>query len=85
MIFVMLFAMSFAALAVSSSIVRANTGCPDDPERCIERGATAAHRTVVISNNVRRVSAPAPAPAAVAPAASAPRPAVKPAALAPAR
>lgn len=81
MIFVMLFAMSFAALAVSSSIVRANTGCPDDPERCIERGATAAHRTVVISNNVRRVSAPA----AVAPAASAPRPAVKPAALAPAR
>ena len=83
MIFVMLFAMSFAALAVSSSIVRANTGCPDDPERCIERGATAAHRTVVISNNVRRVSAPAPA--AVAPAGSAPRPAVKPAALAPAR
>lgn len=79
MLFAMLFAMSFAALAVSSSAVRANTGCPDDPERCIERGATVARRTVVISNNVRRVSTPAPA------AVITPRPAAKPAAQGPAK
>ena len=79
MMLAMSLAMSFAALAVSSSIVRANTGCPDDPERCIERGATAARRTVVISNAVHSVSAPA----AVTPAASAPRLAVKPATPAP--
>ena len=81
MMLAMILATSFAALAVGSSIVRANTGCPDDPERCIERGATVAHRTVVIPNNVRRVSTPT----AVAPAASAPRSVVKPAAPTPAK
>lgn len=81
MLFAMLFVLSFAALAVSASAARANTGCPDDPERCVERGATVAHRPVAMSNNVRSVSSPT----AVAPAAAAPRPAVKPALLAPAK
>ncbi len=54
------------AILACASVVRASTGCPDDPERCVERGAGAPHRAVAISTNVRSVSTPAPA--AVAPA-----------------
>jgi hypothetical protein len=34
------------AFAVSAALAHAGSGCPDDPERCIERGATVSHRTV---------------------------------------
>jgi len=37
------------AFAVSAASAHAGSGCPDDPERCIERGATASHRTVAVA------------------------------------
>ena len=43
------------------------SGCPDDPERCIERGATVTHRTVTVAP----ATVAATAPAHVAPAAPA--------------
>ncbi|MEQ1833467.1 MAG: hypothetical protein ABL977_10465 [Candidatus Eisenbacteria bacterium] len=54
------------AILACAAVVHASTGCPDDPERCVERGAGSPHRAVAISNNVRSVSTPVPA--AVAPA-----------------
>ena len=40
------------------------SGCPDDPERCVERGATVTHRIVAVAPT----SVVASAPAHVAPA-----------------
>ena len=37
------------ASALSAGTVLAGTGCPDDPERCVERGATVSHRTVAVA------------------------------------
>lgn len=91
----LLFTVLFAAAAFTAPAVRANPGCPDDPERCVERGATVPHRAVAIANNVRSVTPSAPAasaPAAVAPAhkptlkavaAPARKPAAKPARVTP--
>jgi len=42
------------------------SGCPDDPERCVERGATVTHRTVAVAPTTVAASAPAHvAPASV--------------------
>jgi len=43
------------------------SGCPDDPERCVERGATATHRSVVVAPATASATAPAHV-AATAPA-----------------
>lgn len=58
LMFVAVFAGALAALA---PVARAGTGCPDDPERCVERGAATPHRVVSIANNTRTVTTPAPA------------------------
>lgn len=62
-----------ATVASWAPVVRASTGCPDDPERCVERGAAVPHRVVAVVNVVRTVPTPAPAPSAV----NAPAPAHK--------
>ena len=68
----------FLAIAVLTACVMsassAFAGCPDDPERCVERGATVSHRTVavapaVVAPTTARI-APATATAHKAPAAS---------------
>ena len=87
LMFVAVFAGSLAAVA---TIARAGTGCPDDPERCVERGASTTHRMVVIASNTRSttttpavVNTPAPAhkpaPAVSIAKAVARKPAAKPA------
>jgi len=61
-------AMLFAS-ASSACTVLAGTGCPDDPERCVERGATVSHRTVAVPPVTSVAIAPAtvkPAPAVAA-------------------
>lgn len=58
LMFVAVFA---GALAATVSIARAGTGCPDDPERCGERGATTPHRVVSIANSAHTVTSPTPA------------------------
>ena len=63
----LLLAAVIVAMAMSTSAARASTGCPDDPERCVERGAATPHRVVAVANHVRGVTTPAPAPT-VAPA-----------------
>ena len=35
------------------------SGCPDDPERCVERGATMTHRSVAVSPTTVATTAPA--------------------------
>ena len=80
------FAMSVAACLVLPQAARA--GCPDDPERCIERGANVSRSATVVTSPVRVASAPA-TQVAVAPAhkpavaAPAHKPAAKPAHAAP--
>src|SRR5262245_52002559 len=61
------------ASALSAGSVLAGTGCPDDPERCVERGATVSHRTVAVAP-VTNVSV-APATVKMAPAVAAAKPA----------
>jgi len=52
-----------AACVTSAGSAFAGSGCPDDPERCVERGATVSHRTVAVAPAVV-----APTPARIAPA-----------------
>jgi len=35
------------------------SGCPDDPERCVERGATTTHRSVAVAPTTVAATAPA--------------------------
>jgi hypothetical protein len=44
------------------------SGCPDDPERCVERGATVTHRTVAVAPTTVAASAPAHVATTTAPA-----------------
>jgi hypothetical protein len=37
------------ASVMSAGSAFAGSGCPDDPERCVERGATVTHRTVAVA------------------------------------
>jgi hypothetical protein len=69
------------ACVMSASVASAGSGCPDDPERCVERGATVTHRTVsgtpttVTTTTATTPGRTAPAvttPARKAPTASAP-------------
>ena len=54
----------FLAIAVLTACVMsagsafAGSGCPDDPERCVERGATVNHRTVTVAPATVVVTAP---------------------------
>ncbi len=61
--------LAFAALAAACALVapvaRAGTGCPDDPERCVERGASVPH-TANVATSAARIPAPPAAPAVVA-------------------
>src|SRR5215471_9264436 len=52
----------FTACVTCASYASAS-GCPDDPERCVERGATVSHRTVAVAP-----ATVAPTPARIAPA-----------------
>ena len=78
------------ACVISAGSAFAGSGCPDDPERCVERGATVSHRTVVVAPATVAASAPAHAsvgtPAHKAPvvAASKSKPAAKSARVSPA-
>ena len=40
---------AITAGAVSARPAMAGTGCQDDPERCVERGASTSHRTVAVA------------------------------------
>ena len=40
---------AIAAGACSARLAMAGTGCQDDPERCVERGASTSHRTVAVA------------------------------------
>ena len=54
------------ACVISAGSAFAGSGCPDDPERCVERGATVNHRTVTVAPATVVASAPTHvAPAAV--------------------
>jgi hypothetical protein len=55
-----------AASAASVGPAIAGTGCQDDPEHCVERGATTTRRNVVVAQSSARVT---PAPVATAPVA----------------
>jgi len=62
--FLVIAAMTACVVCAGSALA---SGCPDDPERCVERGATMTHRTVVVAPATATASAPAhvaPAPAA---------------------
>ena len=78
------------AVCLASAGVAIASGCPDDPERCVERGATVSHRTVAVAPATVAVSAhvvPAATTAhkASTPTAAAPKskPASKPARVSP--
>jgi len=75
------FAVLAAACALVVTVARAGSGCPDDPERCIERGASSP-RTANVATSAARTVAPAPATAVVA---SARKPAAAPARKSPSR
>jgi hypothetical protein len=47
------------ASAVSAGSAFAGGGCPDDPERCVERGATVSHRTVAVAPTTVATTTPA--------------------------
>jgi len=54
----------FLAIAVMTACVISAgsalaSGCPDDPERCVERGATVSHRTVAVAPTTVTASTPA--------------------------
>lgn len=77
----------FAACALVAPVVRAATVCPDDPERCVERGASvsrtagvATATTHVVSTTTAPVMATATHKIAAAPAR---KPATKPARVTP--
>jgi len=55
---------------MSAGSAFAGSGCPDDPERCVERGATVTHRTVAVAPTTVAATT---APARVAPATTAAR------------
>lgn len=55
-------------VCLMSAGVAIASGCPDDPERCVERGATASHRTVAVAPTTVVASAPAHVAAHKAPA-----------------
>lgn len=79
------FVMLFAACALTAPVVRAGTTCPDDPERCVERGATVSRTAGVVTGPARAVALPAVVTATVAKApAAATRKQVKPVRVAPA-
>ena len=65
----------FTASALVAPMVRAATGCPDDPERCAERGATVSRTAGVASCASQTHLASAPAPPVVTVAARKPAPA----------
>ena len=71
----------FLAIAVLTASVMsagsafAGSGCPDDPERCVERGATVTHRAVAVAPTTVAATT---APARVAPATTAARKAPAP-------
>jgi hypothetical protein len=65
------------ACVISAGSAFAGSGCPDDPERCVERGATVIHRGVVVAPATVVPSPPAHAQVATAPAHKAPAPAPK--------
>ena len=48
--------MTVCALAAGSAFA---SGCPDDPERCVERGATLKHSAVTVAPATVIASAPA--------------------------
>jgi hypothetical protein len=48
-----------AAVVVSSRAAYASSGCPDDPERCVERGAATSHRAVITAPATVAITAPA--------------------------
>ena len=87
-----------AILAVSASIAGSAvaSGCPDDPEHCVERGATVTHRSVAVSPTTVASSASAHMAPAIAsrkvwttaaappPSAAAHKPSSKPARITPA-
>jgi len=50
---------ALAVVVVSSRAAYASSGCPDDPERCVERGASMTHRAVASTPATVVVSAPA--------------------------
>lgn len=54
-----------AACALIAPRVRAGTACPDDPERCVERGAAVAHAAGVATCCSQSHVVPAPATTAV--------------------
>jgi hypothetical protein len=41
-------------------VARASNVCPDDPERCVERGSNVAHGAGVVCSGAHVTSAPAP-------------------------
>jgi hypothetical protein len=81
-----LFAALFAAGTLAAPVVRAAGVCPDEPERCVERGVTLTHTAGVVNgaSQSHAVSAPAVTAAAHKPAAATVRrSASKPARVAP--
>jgi len=65
------------ACASSAGSAFAGSGCPDDPERCVERGASMTHRSVAVAPATAATASNAPARVAPATAsASATRKAV---------
>src|SRR5262249_4602756 len=50
-------ALSFAACMALPQAARA--GCPDEPERCVERGANVSRSATVVTGTIRVASAPA--------------------------
>jgi hypothetical protein len=73
-------ALLIATVALVATASRAATVCPDEPERCVERGAAVSRTAGVVTSASHTVSAPA-APIVVA---AAHKPAPTPARKAPA-
>ena len=64
-----LIAAVFSACAFLAPVVRAGTACPDDPERCVERGAAISHTRGVMSSAVQSHGVSTPTTPAVSVAA----------------
>ena len=80
----------FLAIAVMTACVISAgsalaSGCPDDPERCVERGATVTHRSVAVCPTTVVASAPAHVAPATNSAHKAPAVAVAPKTKAPSK
>ena len=52
---------ALAAVVLSTRAAYAGSGCPDDPERCVERGASTSHRTVAVAPTTVATTANVPA------------------------